>query len=61
MINIPQCKNCKHFHQDNFLINTCDAYKPQRIPWEIISNQTIHNIPYKQKNNIVSEPLEKPE
>ena len=61
MINIPQCSNCKHFHKDNFKITTCSAYSPERIPFEIISNQIIHDKPYKQKNNIVFEPLEESE
>ena len=57
MIVFPQCIECKHFHNDNFNKNTCDAYEPKEIPFEIISNQIIHNKPYKQKNKIIFEPL----
>jgi len=61
MIFDSQCRECKNFHRDNFRINTCDAYSPNEIPEEIFSNQIIHDKPYKQKNNIIFEPLEKPE
>jgi len=61
MIIISQCSECKYFHRDNFNKNTCDAYIPEKIPSEIISNQIIHNKPYKQKNDIIFEPLEESE
>ena len=55
MTNIPQCQECQHFHEKNLKINTCDAYAPEAIPWEIINGEVIHDKPYKQKNEIVFE------
>ena len=48
---VPQCTKCKHLHRDTKKRGTCDAY-PKGIPWQIISNEHDHRMPFKGDKGI---------
>lgn len=52
MIELPQCAFCKNYEEKQ----KCKAY--DKIPNEIWNNSIIHSIKYKQKNEILFEPVE---
>lgn len=53
----PICLTCVHFHQDNEMALTCDAF-PDGIPQPIVRSEHDHREPYPGDNGIQYEPKE---
>jgi hypothetical protein len=47
----PMCLKCEHFHYNNLISNTCEAY-PQGIPDEILDGKVIHTSSYNGDNGL---------
>lgn len=52
---VPMCVMCKNLLEDDELLK-CRAF-PEGIPFEILSSQHDHNLPYPGDNGIRFEPI----
>jgi hypothetical protein len=51
MIKLPQCLQCKYFHDEDTEHSTCDAF-PQGIPEDILLSKFDHSKPFPGDNGI---------
>jgi hypothetical protein len=54
---IIQCATCVHFHPENMLNTTCNAFpEGEGIPWSIILGEHDHRLPFEGDQGIRYEP-----